>query len=117
VKVHIVLKGHLFAAGWQIEAVYLDELSALRAANASTMMKIEAHDVIGAPAMPNDEETRGGERPADWRGPQDAKPEDLPKGGEPAGVPLIDALGPVERGQEDPFAASLKTAGEPEDVR
>lgn len=44
-----------------------------------------------------DAETRGGERPADWKGPGDAPLDPLAKGGEPAGVrgdPLIDVLAP-----------------------
>ena len=51
--------------------------------------------------MPDDNaETRGGEQPADWRTPQDVTPPDLPKGGGPAGAPLIDVLAPAETHEE-----------------
>jgi hypothetical protein len=49
-----------------------------------------------------DAETRGGEQPADWKGPGDVTPDPLPKGGEPAGAPLIDVLAPVETHHEEP---------------
>ncbi len=42
--------------------------------------------------MPDsDAETRGGDRPADWKTRHDLAPEELPKGGEPGGVPPTEA--------------------------
>jgi hypothetical protein len=85
VQVHIVVKSSLLGVGQSIGPVYADEVEALRAANDSHLARVETHEVIGMES--EDTEVRGGEKPADWRGPADVTPDPLPKGGEPAGVP------------------------------
>jgi hypothetical protein len=57
VKVYLVLKVTLLGPV-QIVGVYADEIDALRAANESTMMRIELHEVIPAGAVSTKEGSR-----------------------------------------------------------